>query len=210
MATPGSRAFETRLIELVAVALHQFGAFVYELDLRLHQGDIESITDWELETNPNSISVARVLPRPTLFSHHAYLHEDIYPQGVADIVGYWTEDRILGGVVVFDRKTEFFGNSRAPLPNIYFHACRDHVTIRVFQLIDEQQRALLDFLLSESSEMPCSPLPILGDKQNRKRYDAHTAISESLIFRDIWERKPPTANDLSFYGRRPKEGIDYC
>jgi hypothetical protein len=26
-----------------------------------------------------------------------------YPEGIADMVGYWAKDRILGGVVLFDR-----------------------------------------------------------------------------------------------------------
>lgn len=40
----------------------------------------------------------------TLFRHKFYLDADLYPEGVADVVGYWAESRIFGGVVLFDRR----------------------------------------------------------------------------------------------------------
>ena len=40
-AVPGIKMFNTRLIEIVAVALHQFGVLLHQLQLRMHQGDIE-------------------------------------------------------------------------------------------------------------------------------------------------------------------------
>ncbi|KAL2200150.1 hypothetical protein P885DRAFT_73983 [Corynascus similis CBS 632.67] len=43
-------------------------------------------------------------PLPTLFKHPWYKDYDQYPRGVADMVGYWAETRILGGVVLFDRR----------------------------------------------------------------------------------------------------------
>jgi hypothetical protein len=39
----------------------------------------------------------------TAFWHWGYVDFDQYPNGVADIVGYWAEANIFGGVVVFDR-----------------------------------------------------------------------------------------------------------
>ena len=61
------------------------------MDHRLHQGDIEAVTNWKMPLSEGMIDVP---PGPTLFSHHAYLDDDVYPEGVADIVGYWAEDRI--------------------------------------------------------------------------------------------------------------------
>ena len=146
-----------------------------------------------------------VPPRQTLFNHPAYFEDDIYPEGLADVVGYWAEDRILGGVVIFDRRPQ-----ADPLnpPNVYFHSCRDHVTDRVYQLRDDQQQALLDFLLLGDPSVKC-PLPVLADKQNRVRVDWTTAHTHSQIFRDIWERKPLTRADLSFMRRRPQGELDY-
>ena len=40
---------------------------------------------------------------PTAFCNSSYEAVEQYPNGVADVVGYWAESRIFGGVVVFDR-----------------------------------------------------------------------------------------------------------
>lgn len=39
----------------------------------------------------------------TPFSVFNYADPDQYPDGIADVVGYWAEDRIFGGVVLFGR-----------------------------------------------------------------------------------------------------------
>ncbi|KAF4420136.1 hypothetical protein FACUT_11301 [Fusarium acutatum] len=130
-AEPGSKSFNMRLVELVAVALHQIAVWLHKLEPHLHQGDIDAVTYWEM---PPSETMARFPPGPNLFSHHNYLDDDIYPEGVADMVGYWAEDRILGGVTVLDRRPE----NPDEIPNIYFHPCRKSQTIRVYQLRDEQ------------------------------------------------------------------------
>ncbi|KAM5346982.1 hypothetical protein ACJ41O_009987 [Fusarium nematophilum] len=43
-AAPGSRAFKTHRIELVAVAVHQIAVILFKLDISLHKSD--GITDW--------------------------------------------------------------------------------------------------------------------------------------------------------------------
>lgn len=43
-------------------------------------------------------------PPPTHFFHCQYVDFDLYPHGIADVAGYWTEDQIFGGVFVFDRE----------------------------------------------------------------------------------------------------------
>ncbi|ROW12575.1 hypothetical protein VMCG_00078 [Cytospora schulzeri] len=43
------------------------------------------------------------LPPPTLFFNGRYVAYSQYPNGVADIVGYWAETETFGGVVVSDR-----------------------------------------------------------------------------------------------------------
>lgn len=102
-ASPGSAAFKTRLIEMVAVATHQIAAYLYKLDLNLgrHQ-------DWATWEVPRSDKVFyQYYPDgklPSMFFHKQYLDYDQYPDGVADIVGYWAEARIFGGVVLFDRR----------------------------------------------------------------------------------------------------------
>jgi hypothetical protein len=43
------------------------------------------------------------LPPPTLFWTGAYMDWLQYPNGLADMAGYWAETRVFGGVVLFDR-----------------------------------------------------------------------------------------------------------
>ena len=172
----------------------------------MHRGDIESITNWKM---PPVEGLVDVPPRPTLFSHHAYLDADVYPDGVADIVGYWAEDRVLGGVAVFDRRVE--DSISIQIPHIYFHSCRRRQTHRVYQLRDNQQEALFNFLLAETDFPPPepNPLPVLSDTQNRVRVDSEIAITHHGIYRDIWERKPITIQERRALERQPKSDLDY-
>lgn len=50
-------------------------------------------------------------PLPALFYHGAYVAFEQYPGSVADMVGYWSEARIFGGVVAFDRGEDETGVS---------------------------------------------------------------------------------------------------
>ncbi len=43
------------------------------------------------------------MPYFTLLSHNCYHDDEIYPLKSADVVGYWVEDRLFGGVVLFGR-----------------------------------------------------------------------------------------------------------
>jgi len=102
--------FNLRLIELVATAVHQLGAIVYQMNLRLHDGDVDSVVNWSMPPDlwGNVWEVPK--PPPALFNLPHYGAHDIYPEGAADMVGYWTEDRILGGVVMF--KSQYYGRRR--------------------------------------------------------------------------------------------------
>ncbi|KAK3312512.1 hypothetical protein B0H66DRAFT_585127 [Apodospora peruviana] len=189
---PGTKTFEIRLVELVAVSIHQFGALLYQLDFRLHKGDIDAVVNYKSPlpdwyTGP---VIHDPLP-PTTFYHGLYGEDDIYPEGAADMVGYWAEDRILGGV---------------------------GITRRINQLRDEQQRAVVDFLLrsdkegyakkkqqqleSEQGLDTAVPLPTLVDDMNR------VSITGRGIYRDIWERKPATSSEIHHAARRPKDEVD--
>jgi len=184
-----SRSFELRLIELTAVALHQIGVLLVHQDLRLHDPatteslDIAAITSWE---RPPDMWV-RVTPYPTLFTQTGFTAFEQYPAGVADMVGYWAEDRILGGVALFDRSQSWDNVNE---PNVYFQSGRVNVTSRIYQLLGTQQQELLNFLLAdtEQSQGIC-PLPILPSGENRVRIDPVDAIPLHKVYRDPWERK---------------------
>ncbi|KAI3400147.1 hypothetical protein diail_4379 [Diaporthe ilicicola] len=197
-----SKAFHTRLIELVVIALHQIAVDLFKLyDLRSHsQHEIDTVTNCVIvppkspAVNPQDYAVT-VPPRPTLFNHPYYVDLEIYPEGLADIVGYWAEDRIVGGIVLFDRRAdprdprdrpdeenqgtgeEAGGQNPAENnpPNIWLHPARDHVT----------------------------------DRGNRTRVDPATAHSHKFIFREYWDRKPATQELLDFLRRRPQTELDY-
>jgi hypothetical protein len=185
--------------------MHEIGTLLFQLGFQMHKGDIKSIDQWN--EKPPGASWELTPPRPTLFHHAAYLDSDVYPNGIADIVGYWAENRILGGVAVFDRPSE----ERAPdiPPNVYFHSCRSRITVRYYQLRDDQQQALVNFLLAEGPDASSCPLPILADNRNAVRVDEHNAILQGL-YRDVWERKPPTRERMWYVERRGvRSVIDY-
>ena len=222
-AAPGTKMFNTRLIEMVAVSLHQFAVLLHQLEFRLHKGkDIDAVTNW-MEPTPDYAAKFENWqpwkPPPTIFNHPFYLDHDIYPDGIADMVGYWAEDHILGGVVVFDRRAELDEHGefimtqeqQENLPNIYLHPCRNKVTMLVTQLLDHQQQALIDFLLaadSATAKTSC-PLPILVDDRNRVRYKNEDAIIFHRIYRDVWERSPIDKEERKREGRRPQSTLDY-
>lgn len=231
-----SKAFHIRLVELVVIALHQIAVHLFKRDdLRSHkQQEIDTVTSCVIvppispAISPQAYAVT-VPPRPTLFNHPYYVDLDIYPEGLADIVGYWAEDRIVGGIVLFDRRAdprdpqdrqdedrenqgtgEQAGGPTAENnpPNIWLHSARDHVTDRVCQLHDDQQEKLVDYLQAAQGDTS-SPLPILPHKGNRTRVDPATAHSHDFIFREYWDRKPATQELLDFLLRRPRNELDY-
>ncbi|KAG7291613.1 hypothetical protein NEMBOFW57_001632 [Staphylotrichum longicolle] len=184
--------FECRLIELVARAVHGLAVLLYQRRYCIHD------QVWAAKDPTYTVkSVTKPHPGSGQFRSPFYLpdyeREDQYPDGIADVVGYWAENRILGGVVLFDR-SDSWDDQRNPEPNVFFHSSYRNVTIRVWRALDEQQQALVDFLLSRSPEEAC-PLPLLASDKNLDRVDVQYA-THSKVYRDFWERRLPPA-----YGR---------
>ena len=107
-AVEGSKGFKLLLMELVALAIHEIAVFLYQLQPKLHHGDIEAATRWMREPKWYESAGKRYydeppLPHPTLPFHIYYMELENYPNGLADVAGYWAEDRIFGGIVIFDR-----------------------------------------------------------------------------------------------------------
>ena len=141
----------------------------------------------------------------TLFCHPWYRDYDQYPGGIADSVGYWAEGRILGGVVLFDRKNP---DSDA----VYIHADRQLVIYRICRLLDSQVEELARFLLSEpgptaaaSTQPENGPLPILPSEANIERVDPESAIETTGIYRDPWERRLRPLDEVD---KRTRDVID--
>ena len=132
-----------------------------------------------------------------------YRDFELYPSGVADGVGYWAEERILGGVVLFDRwdpgqsaEPELLSagcvSSSAPSYKsdvVYYHSNTKDTTCCLYQLTGGQRQALLNVLLAKTPSTP-SLLPIHGDNNNRVYVDPEDPMKETGIYRDKWERVP--------------------
>lgn len=130
-------------------------------------------------------------PPATLFLHRWYRNHAQYPHGAADVAGYWAENRVLGGVVLFNRKAEAREGSSVGADAVYLHPDRNEVTYRICLLTDAQKKALLDFLLNKPGTGSTCPLPIIPDETNRQRVDPEEPIRYTGVYRDQWERKMP-------------------
>ncbi|KAK3299594.1 uncharacterized protein B0H64DRAFT_455679 [Chaetomium fimeti] len=189
--TPSRRGFYCRLIELVTVAVHKIAVLLFKKRLRIHDKQpqnaaytIKMVTSWQSKEDKN-LKLRLHPPGRTMFAHLSYDAKRQYPNGTADMVGYWAENRIMGGVVVFDR-SQVWANGYMPEPNVYLHSDRAGVTIRVWQLLGEQQEALVNFLLSIGT----CPFPLYASERNLVRFDPDKA-TWNKVYRDIWEREPP-------------------
>lgn len=183
----GSKASRLPFIELVAVAVHAIAAKLFKLDTSLHKED-----KWPSDEYYKS---NRFVRWATPFSVIYYDKPNRFPDGIADVVGYWAEDRIFGGVVLFGR-----GETGTGHEDVWFHSHRKDLTNRIYALEDEQIATLLRFLDSDGEtlvESAC-PLPILGDGHNRRRIDPEIAMPEFNVFRDRWERSVNVQNHRQY------------
>lgn len=91
------------LIELVAVAVHAIAVELFKLDSHgPHKKDTPCpINDPHAHAEP--YVRLRFPPWPTSFAVNSYTDVEQYPDGFADLAGYWAECLIFGGVVLFGR-----------------------------------------------------------------------------------------------------------
>ncbi|KAG8162850.1 hypothetical protein KVR01_007328 [Diaporthe batatas] len=170
----GSRASKMPFLELIVATIHSIAAHLF----KLADGGFHKNAVWPSDDAYEQEYLAK---RPPPFSLLHYSKQQ-YPDGMADMAGYWAEDRIFGGVVLFGR-----GNEKG-YDGIWFHSHRYEVTKRIYKLTGEQSERLFQLLEREQTEASSCPLPILGDINNRERVDEEIAIPEFNIYRDRWER----------------------
>ena len=89
------------LLEILARSCHQIAAQLFQLDDGFHKHSVYEA--WRDATIDPQFNPWRVPSLPSAFCHGSYIFHEQYPHGIADVVGYWAEARIFGGVVVFDR-----------------------------------------------------------------------------------------------------------
>ncbi|OAA47844.1 hypothetical protein NOR_02334 [Metarhizium rileyi] len=155
------------------------------------QDYIDSVVSWQspstkIEFMPGEWLTMTPLPAlPSMFTHTEYRFHENYPNGLADVAAYWAEDRIFGGVVLFDR-----GKTGTECKDVYLHSNRREWTVRVWRLLESQLDKVLVFL-KDSNASTESPFPLYADENNRHRYDSFDAMAWYDVYRDPWERVLP-------------------
>lgn len=205
-AAPGSRAFIAHLIELSAVVVHAIGVEVFKLERDSHS-QFAAITSWKGPPPPNGIPMPWINACPTLLRHTWYRASEQYPEGVADIPGYWAESRIFGGVVLFDRFEKATSPGREESSTVWLHPPRSGGTYRIVKLNEDQRQALVEFLLADSPDM--NLLPILTSKSNVTREDPEEAPESIGIYRDVWERRPLREGEIDRRQRHVVSRLEY-
>ncbi|KAH7212023.1 hypothetical protein DER44DRAFT_838153 [Fusarium oxysporum] len=187
-ALPGSEQFSLRLIELVAVACHEIGAHLFDLDEGAHKHKVyEEWRQTVLEEKERRVESQRYYdPPPIAFCHRAYRYPEQYPKGLADVAGYWAESKILGGVVLFDR-----GETEQECNAMWIHGDLIRGPRTLYSPTKEQFDALTRFLTNPLEEGLTCPFPIHGASVNRPRWHPYHAFAYYHIFRDRYERKLP-------------------
>ncbi|KAK7698341.1 hypothetical protein SLS64_012589 [Diaporthe eres] len=149
----------------------------------------------KLKSLPEKSIYRRALPPPTLFWNGKYVDSSRYPNGLADVVGYWAETQIFGGVVLFDR-----GESEEECNGIYLHNGRGGRNgITIAPPTKEQFEGLLRYLLSPNPDHDHCPFPIEITLDNRWRWHPYDGMVKHHIFRnrhEIPEGRRPRRNDV--------------
>lgn len=90
---------------------------------------------------------------------------------------------------------------RLQCKEVWIHGARIRGPRTLYPPTKSQFDALISFLLSSPDEKIDCPLPIHGTPLNRPRWDSYEAFTRFHIFRDRYERKPPSI--------RPPRGCTY-
>lgn len=95
-------------MELVARSIHCIATSIDKLAEKAHVGDIREAIEFVqpgrvVQMGERTIQMASARPFEHLFFNRNYMNVKDYPFGISNMAGYWAEDRIFGGVVLFDR-----------------------------------------------------------------------------------------------------------
>lgn len=85
-------------VELIAVTIHSIAAHLF----KLADGGFHKNAVWPSDEAYQQKNLSKW---PTPFSVLFYSMQN-YPDGLADMAGYWAEEQIFGGVVLFGRGDE--------------------------------------------------------------------------------------------------------
>jgi hypothetical protein len=126
--------------------------------------------------------------------HPLYDCINLYPRGAADVVGYWAEATLFGGIVLFDRFTD--GDQVNPTNykfdiylyisvGILLHSFRAGLSI--FRASETQLRELATLLTSENSETLSKCLPKRAAEFERRFHPNEAAAFK--IYRSKYDRE---------------------
>lgn len=163
----------------------------------------------KLASLPEKSLDRKALPPSTLFWNGRYVDSSRYPNGLADLVGYWAETQIFGGVVLFDRgESEEEVSNNAFITSSYFSDLTDSAMAylhngrgrrngtTIAPPTKEQSEGVLRYLLWPTPDHNHCPFPIEITLDNRWRWHPYYAMVKYHIFRN-WHEIPE--------GPRPRE-----
>jgi hypothetical protein len=87
------------------VTCHQIAVFLFDTEGENHKAQYNEWLAEQQRLHDAGSEEYRYDPvEPSVvFYHRSYDEYDQYPHGISDMVGYWAEAKIFGGVVLFDR-----------------------------------------------------------------------------------------------------------
>ena len=94
-----TREHDLRLLEVTAVSINALAGIIYlayhpETELKPPKPSIDQDFNYSFHHSKR---------RHVDFYHTAYEAYERYPFGLLNVVGYWAEDKLFGGVLLFDR-----------------------------------------------------------------------------------------------------------
>ncbi|KAI1911771.1 ADP-ribose diphosphatase [Ophidiomyces ophidiicola] len=166
-----SSFFNMHLLELVVIIIHEMAGNLFH---KFHpNGEPHTIDVNQKQFCPaNSVSLSTM----------CYTVSGRYSRGVLDVVGYWAETHIFGGVVVFDRGPN---EGTRQCNAAYIHP---QYSSALFQLAKHQLDAFSRAGYPGNKEQSKLRLPFQCEPGARK-IDGYTAFRDLNIYRDRYERR---------------------
>ncbi|KAL2372433.1 hypothetical protein RJ035_007240 [Blastomyces gilchristii] len=167
---PSSADFQRGLLDLVVSMVHDLAVSIFE---ELHRS--------KYQNTPHQGPERPLLPD---FRHPKYLQSYLYPHGPIELVGYWMETRLFGGVVVFEHGNPP-GEPGAPWIHFPYEG--------IMRMSDKQLDAFtqLAFTTCPVSDAAAAsdllPFKAEPDVQYVDSFDAY----EFGLFRNCFEHNPP-------------------
>ncbi|KAF2744940.1 hypothetical protein M011DRAFT_479413 [Sporormia fimetaria CBS 119925] len=185
-APEGSDAFRMRLLEIIAIILHDMAVHLFNK----FDGGINKPEPQKYPTPPPGIEPAEPRNMPTELFHTHYLEHGQYPNGIADVVGYWLEWYVFGGVIVFDR-----GQSGKECRSAFIHPVGKR---QIFELSESQVNQFSQLVTAQSAEsLGAGEVLVFKAEKTTQRVQPYEAFVNMNIYRDRYERKPSLLEALS-------------